>query len=145
MASYTAPPILVTAPRRDGRAEFIFGGIEQAGPSFEGRVFLNNPEADERTSLTPDSGYAGSFHVYGYGGTAPQAVAEAKAARAEGGPVAPIEKRLHADEEAVRAALDGSDELTVTVIPVPADPGGTVPGRPFEHVDIVFNRGTTEP
>jgi hypothetical protein len=145
MHSYTAPPVLVTPARGAGRAELVFGGIEQAGPSFEGRVFLNNPEADERTALTPEAGYAGSFHVYGYGEPAPPAIAEAKAARAEGGPVAPIEKRLHADEEAVRAALEGSDELTVTVVPVPADPGGTVPERPFEQVDIVFDRATTEP
>jgi hypothetical protein len=145
MASYTTPPIPVTAPRSDGRADFIFAGVEQAGPSFEGRVFLNNPEPDEGTALTPDWGDAGSFHVYGYGQPLPPAIAEAKAGQArDGGAVAPITKRLHADEEAVRAALDGSDELTVTVIPVPADPGGTAPERPFEHVDIVFDRGTIE-
>ncbi len=122
----------------------MFAGVEQAGPSFEARVFLNRPNADESTPQTPEMGYAGSFHVYGYGEPAPPAVAQAKARRPTGGaPVAPIEKRLHADETAIRAALEGSDELTITVVPVPADPGGDVPERPFEHVDVVFDRAAT--
>jgi hypothetical protein len=128
------------------RAELVFGGVEQAGPSFEGRVFLNNPGADESTPRTPEAGYAGSFHVYGYGEPAPPAVAEERAKRGkDAGPVAPIEKRLLADEQAVRAALDGSDALTVTVVPVPADPGGDVPERSFEHVEVVFDRDATAP
>jgi hypothetical protein len=139
MSSYTAPPIPVARFRGEQRADLVFGGIEQAGPSFEARVFLNNPEADESTPTTPDAGYAGSFHVYGYGPHAPPAVAEERAARQEGGePVAPIEKRLHADEAALRSALEQSDELTVTVVPVPADPGGATPERPFQRVDAVF-------
>jgi hypothetical protein len=146
MASYTAPPVPV-APFRDIReVELVFTGVEQAGPSFEGRVFLNNPSADESTAQTPETGYAGSFHVYGYGEVAPPAIAEAKQKHGKEGPaVAPIEKRLLADEAAVRAALEGSDELTVTVVPIPSDPGVGVPERPFEHVDVVFERAATEP
>jgi hypothetical protein len=145
MSSYTAPPIPTTRLRAARRAELVFEGVEQAGPSFEARVFLNNPYADESTPQTPETGYAGSFHVYGYGEPAPPAIAEAKATRAGGGPVAPIEKRVHADETAVRAALEGSDELTVTVVPVPVEPGGTAPERPFEQVEVVFDRAATEP
>ena len=37
-------------------------------------------------------------------------------------------------------ALEGAGELTVTVVPVPADPGGEVPERPFQDVEIVFGR-----
>ena len=142
MSSYTAPSIPVSSFRDAGAAELVFRGIEQAGPSFEGRVFLNRPDADETTPRTPESGYAGSFHVYGYGEHPPPALAEAKAARGPGGePVAPIEKRLRADEAAVRSALEGSEELTVTVVPVPVDPGGPAPDRPFEDVEVVFDRG----
>lgn len=142
MGSYTAPPIPVRSFRDSRRAELVFGGIEQAGPSFEGRVFLNHPDADETTAKTPESGYAGSFHVYGYGEHPPPALAEAKARQTPGGaPVAPIEKRLRADEAAVRTALEGSDELRVTVVPVPVDPGGPAPDRPFEDVEVVFDRG----
>ena len=137
MASYTAPPIPV--PSATVRtAELVFGGVEQAGPSFEGRVFLNRPDADETTPASPDLGYAGSFHVYGYGEAAPPAIAEAKQAGAAG-PVAPIEKRVRADDAALRAALGESGELTVTVVAVPADPGGTTPERPFEDLTVLFD------
>ena len=125
--------------------DLVFRGVEQAGPSFEARVFLNNPAADESTLQAPETGYAGSFHVYGYGEPAPPAIVEAKQKRGEGGaPVAPIEKRLHVDQAALRAALEGSDELMVTVVPVTSDPGGAVPARPFERVDFVFEPAETE-
>ena len=138
--AYTAPPLSVAAPPPDGEAQLVFAGVEQAGPSFESRVFLNNPGADENTPLTPDHGYAGSFHVYGHGEQAPPAMAEAKARAESGsGPVAPIEKRLRVDQQALRTALEGSGELTVTVVPIPADPGAATPARPFEKVEVVFN------
>jgi hypothetical protein len=50
------------------RADIEFHGIDHSGASFEGRVFLNNPEANERTELSLESGYAGSFHIFGHGG-----------------------------------------------------------------------------
>ncbi len=121
--------------------ELVFSGVEQAGPSFEARVFLNNPGADESTAQTPETGYAGTFHVYGYGEPAPPAIAEARQQRASGGsPLAPIEKRLRIDEAALRTALERSGELTVTVVPVRSDPGGGAIQRPFEHVEVVFDR-----
>jgi hypothetical protein len=142
MSSYTAPPISLRAFENARSAELIFRGVEQAGHSFEGRVFLNNPAADETTQGTPESGYAGSFHVYGYGEHPPPAMAAAKASQAPGGaPVAPIEKRLRVDEAALEKALERSDELTVTVVPVPADPDGPIPDRPFEDVEVVLDRG----
>jgi hypothetical protein len=142
MSSYTAPPISLREFRDARRAELVLRGVEQAGPSFEGRVFLNNPAADETTERAPEAGYAGSFHVYGYGEHPPPALAEARASQAPGGaPVAPIEKRVRVDETALGRALERSDELTVTVVPVPADPGGPVPERPFEDVEVVLDRG----
>ena len=144
MTSFTAPPLQVPSPLESGRVELIFTGIEQAGPSFEGRVFLNNPAADEHTPLTADMGYAGSFHVYGYGNVMPPALAEAKARRTEGsGPVAPIEQQLWLDAEALRTALERSDALTVTVVPSPVDPSGPVPERPFEQVHAVFGAASS--
>jgi hypothetical protein len=144
MGSYSAPPIPVAQFKGARRAELVFAGIEQAGPSFEGRVFLNNPDADEATPQTPEAGYAGSFHVYGYGEHAPPALAEEKAARGpEAPPVAPIEKRLHADDATLRRALEDSDELTVTVVGVPVEPDAPVPDRAFEEVVVVFARAAT--
>jgi hypothetical protein len=142
MGSYTSPPISLGSFGDADRAELVFRGVEQAGPSFEGRVFLNRPDADESTATTPEAGYAGSFHVYGYGEHPPPALADEKRMRGSGGPaVAPIEKRLRPDHAALRTALQASDELTVTVVPVPADAGGQGPGRPFEDVEVVFDRG----
>jgi hypothetical protein len=146
MSSYSAPPIRVGRFRHMRRMDLVFGGVEQAGPSFEVRVFLNNPSADEGTPQTPDNGYAGTFHVYGYGKLPPPAIAEAKRDQTrDEGPVAPIEKRLHVDEAAARAALEASDELIVTVVPVPSDPGTGTPERPFERVDVMFQPAATEP
>jgi hypothetical protein len=146
MGSYTAPAIPVERFRGARRLDLVFAGVEQAGPSFEVRIFLNNPAADEDTPQTPETGYAGSFHVYGYGELAPPAIAEEKRNQEErAGPVAPIEKRLHVEEAAVRAALAGADALTVTAVPIPADAGGEAPERPFERVDVVFEPAATEP
>ena len=141
MGSFTARAIPADRLRDARRLELVFGGVEQAGPSFEGRVFLNHADADEATPTTPADGYAGSFHVYGYGEHPPPALAAQMARRgAHGAPIAPIEKRLRADEAAVRTALEGSDELTVTVVSIPADPGGPAPERPFEEVKVILDR-----
>jgi hypothetical protein len=54
--------------RRDfKRADLVFEGVDHAGPSYEARVFLNNPGATADTPRTADEGYAGSFHIFGHG------------------------------------------------------------------------------
>jgi hypothetical protein len=113
---------IVVEQRLEGfdRADLVFEGVEQGGSSFEARVFVNNPHADERTARTLDCGYAGAFHVYGYGQRPP-------------GSARPITKRLTATA-AVREALTRAPELTVTVVPVPASPGPH-----FTDVRIVFD------
>jgi hypothetical protein len=50
------------------RADLEFRGVDHSGPSFEARVYLDNPAADAETGRDLDSGYAGSFHVFGHGG-----------------------------------------------------------------------------
>jgi hypothetical protein len=49
------------------RADLVFEGVDHAGPSYEARVFLNNPGAAVETPRTLDDGYAGSFHIFGHG------------------------------------------------------------------------------
>jgi hypothetical protein len=142
MGAQTSAPISLESFEKLDGPELVFSGVEQAGPSFEGRVFLNRPDADEGTATTPEAGYAGSFHVYGYGEHPPPGLADEQARRGAGGaPVAPIEKRVRPDEAALRGALERSGQLTVTVVPVPADPGGEVPEQPFQDVEIVVGRG----
>jgi hypothetical protein len=50
------------------RADLELHGVDHTAPSYEGRVFLNNPEADETTERTADNGYLGAFHVFGKAG-----------------------------------------------------------------------------
>jgi hypothetical protein len=49
------------------RADIVVDGIDHAGPSFEVRVFANNPKADATTTETIENGYLGTFHVFGHG------------------------------------------------------------------------------
>ena len=123
---FTSPPIpLDLGSKQDGfdRADIEIYGIDQSGASFEGRVFLNNPEATVKTPLKAELGYAGTFHVYGYGIWPADAAADhaAKPSALEG-IRAPITKTLIATEAVRRAAAKGK-ETRVTVVPVfPGNP-----------------------
>jgi len=50
------------------RVDLQFYGIDHSGPSYEGRVFINNPKADHNTPKTLENGYVGSYHIFGHGG-----------------------------------------------------------------------------
>ena len=50
------------------KATLEFHGINHSGPSYEARVFLNNKNANEKTTKTEKNGYAGSFYIFGHGG-----------------------------------------------------------------------------
>jgi hypothetical protein len=50
------------------RADLEFHGVDHAGLSYEGRVFVANAGADEHTPCDEEHGYAGSFYVFGHGG-----------------------------------------------------------------------------
>jgi hypothetical protein len=62
----------ISAPGlRDGafsRADLEFYGVDHSGPSFEARIFLNNPGANPETPTDLGDGYVGSFHIFGHGG-----------------------------------------------------------------------------
>jgi len=49
------------------RADLQFQGVEHRGNSYEGRIFLGSPDAGPGTPTHLDSGYAGSFYVFGHG------------------------------------------------------------------------------
>jgi hypothetical protein len=50
------------------RADLVFYGVDHSGPSWEARVFINNPKASAATERLLDHGYAGSFTVFGHNG-----------------------------------------------------------------------------
>ncbi len=68
--TFTSQPVSAAdIPLEDvSRVDIEFEQVDHSGASFEGRVFLNNPEADENTDPSPENGYAGSFFIFGHGG-----------------------------------------------------------------------------
>jgi hypothetical protein len=118
---FISPPIRLTlgpAGLNFERADIEVYGLDQSGPSYEGRIFLNNPGANVQTPPMPENGYAGSFHVYGYG-IWPEDIGKDRETRSlePDGIRAPITKDVIATE-AVRTAAAKSRDITVTVVPV---------------------------
>jgi tyrosinase len=104
------------------RADIEVHGIDHAGVSYEGRIYFNNPDADRTTSRDPESGYAGCFHIFGHGGclgdpghcdVAPRRLHDPR----PGHPLTPGRKTVIATD-AVRRAIEGAKQITVTVVPV---------------------------
>jgi hypothetical protein len=93
-------------------ADIVVTGLDQAGPSFELRIFLNDPHADDRTEPTGERGYAGSIYVYGYGQPPERA-----GAGSDPRPHIPMTRRVKATA-AVRAAAAKGAEMAVTLVPV---------------------------
>jgi len=50
------------------RADLVFHGVDHSDISYEVRVFLNNPDASEKTPRSKEHGYAGRFVIFGHGG-----------------------------------------------------------------------------
>jgi tyrosinase len=109
------------------RADLIFDGLDHSGPSYEGRVFLNNEGAHAGTPTTPEHGYAGSFHIFGHGGcygsdithcqlTGPRRPYDPR----PGHPLTPARKIVIATD-ALKLACAKSGEMTVTIVPVVYD------------------------
>lgn len=72
MAEFVANPLTVTltAPGEPYyRADLELHGVDHSKASFEGRLFINNPDAGPATP-TDDDSYAGSFWIFGHGGCA---------------------------------------------------------------------------
>lgn len=126
------------------RAVIEFTGLDLAGPSYEGRVFLNNPTAGPDTPTAPEQGYAGSFHVYGYWSGA----ASERPQHSQGGSSQaklPVRRNIPATEAVRRAAAEGPT-VTVTVVPVLPDveEGGTGDVLPVDGVVIHTDVGETQ-
>jgi hypothetical protein len=69
MNRFRSKPLDLPADREDiTRADLVFYGVDHSGPSYEARIFLNNPRADSDTPRDVERGYAGSFAVFGHGG-----------------------------------------------------------------------------
>jgi hypothetical protein len=104
------------------RADIQFDGVDHSGPSFEARIFLNNPSADESTERVAETGYAGSFYIFGHGGcfgdvghcdVRPRRRYDPRPSH----PLTEARKTVIATD-AVRRARAKGEQLTVTAVPV---------------------------
>jgi hypothetical protein len=109
-------------------AHIEFEGVDRSGSSHEGRVFVNNPDADGETDRTAENGYAGSFYVFGHGGcygdqghcdVLPRGPYDPRPPHN----LLPVKKVVPATE-AIRAA---GDEVRVTVVPILSETTDKVP------------------
>jgi hypothetical protein len=120
---YLSPEIrLDTLDQRFRRADIEFHGVDHSGPSFEARVFVNNPSADDSTPLSAENGYAGSFHVFGHGGCfgdeghcdiLPRRMYDPRPAHQ----LTPARKVIVATD-AIRRAIAEGTTATITVVPI---------------------------
>jgi hypothetical protein len=140
------------APDEFTRADLQFRGIDHSGPSFQARVFIENPEAKPSTPLTEEAGYAGSFHVFGHGGCFGEL---GHCDVREGGPGVYDQRLPHpltpqfktvVVTSTLRRAMRTSRRkmLTVTVVPVvpenPASRASTRNPLKFESVSLLVDQ-----
>jgi tyrosinase len=123
----TAPPFksdpidITPLEKNPKRADIEFHNVDHAGASYEGRVYINNPDADESTGYDHPS-YAGSYHVFGHGGCLQDAGhCDVKERRAyDPRPEHPLtkSKKVVMATDAVKRAIEQKSPVTVTVVPV---------------------------
>jgi tyrosinase len=113
------------------RADIEFYEVDHAGASYEGRVYLNNPDANADTGYD-DPSYAGSYHVFGHGGClGDPGHCEVKPRRPyDPRPAHPLSKarKVVRATEAVKEAIERDGATTVTVVPI-------VEPLPYETVE----------
>lgn len=113
------------------RADIEFHDVDHSGASYEGRVYVNNPSADESTGYD-DPTYAGSYHVFGHGGCLGDAGhCEVKPRRMyDPRPAHPLTraKKKVVATDAVERAIGQGEQATVTVVPM-------VEPLPYDDVD----------
>ena len=103
----------------------------QSAPSFEGRLFLNNPSASAETAQSLEQGYAGTIHVYSYG-INPIYSAE----QTTHGALLPMRREVVATEAILQAAKQGAT-ASVTLVPV-------VPGAPAARQSAIPGEAVVE-
>lgn len=67
----STPEIILEYDDKDNdfyQAVIEFYGVDTNGPTYEGRVYVNNPDADGNTPLDESSGYVGSYYIFGHDG-----------------------------------------------------------------------------
>jgi tyrosinase len=72
MDRYVSGPIplppLIDPAAPISRTDLVFYDLDPKGESYQGRVFLNQPDADHTTARDIAKGFAGWFTIFGHGG-----------------------------------------------------------------------------
>lgn len=105
------------------RADVQLLGLTHSGASYEGRIFVNNPKADERTVVTPKNGYLGCFFVFGHGGCFGSSGHCRVFERRRFDPrlphhLTPLTKSITVSE-ALRSLVKSGEEFILTIVAVP--------------------------
>jgi tyrosinase len=104
------------------RADIELEGLDHSGSTYEGRVYLNNPDADGNTEPSAENGYAGSYYVFGHGGcyggeghcdVVPRGPYDPRPPHG----LSPTRKVVIATD-AIRRAAAAGPQATVTIVPV---------------------------
>lgn len=138
---------LISLPLRSdtgsSRLDIEFHGIDHSGSSFEARVFLNNQDVDESTPKNQNSGYAGSFYIFGHGGC----FGDTGHCDVPQGPRDPFDRRpKHSLTPQTRTVIVNdelwrrleSQEVTVTVVPVASESPVTAEDNLLSFGHIAF-------
>jgi tyrosinase len=127
------------------RADIEFHGVDHSGSSYEGRVYVNNPDADGDTDTTEENGYAGSYYIFGHGGCYFDEGHCDVQPRGPYDPRPPHElwptRKVVIATDAIRRAAEAGSSLTVTVVPVLCATSDKVPEDEelpkFEMVSVI--------
>lgn len=146
LSKATSPEIAVEELGHEfTRADIEFEGLDHSGSTYEGRVYLNNVDADAATERTAANGYAGSYYIFGHGGCYGDEghcdmVLRSPYDPRPPHPLWPTRKVVIATD-AIRRALADSKSLTVTVVPVVLSTSDNVPENEaipkFQSVSVI--------
>jgi hypothetical protein len=104
------------------RADIEFEGVDHSGATYEGRVYLNNPDATAETGANEEEGYAGSYYIFGHGGClGDPGHCDVKPRRPyDPRPQHPLVgiRKVVVATNAVKRAKEAGGEVKVTVVPV---------------------------
>jgi hypothetical protein len=143
---YISDPIPLDLKKPEGkfyRADLEIYGLDHGGASYEGRVFVNNRDANQDTSKKEENGYVGSFHVFAHSGCfGDVGHCDVKIDKRDydlrsSHPLTPMFTRLIITEPLRKQVEKGTKIFTFTIVPVVK--GGDPNMCDFENV-LKFNR-----
>ena len=122
---FNSPPIKILLNTQEHdfyRADIEFHGVNHSGPSYEGRVFVNNLDADENTQLDDSNNYVGSYHIFGHNGCFGDVghcdmIQRRTYDSRPQHPLTPAFKSLVATR-IIKKVLKSTDTVTVTIVPI---------------------------